>query len=110
MSPSRDPYCGGYQVEDREECWTLEKDLVMEEKYAKSHAPQQARAPKLMRPWEKIFAPMQNVGFGGAATEAILPATGVLTLGTGLILGISARAFTATAFRLRLSTREDAAM
>ena len=64
------------------------------------------------RPSEKILAPLQGVGFGGAATAAILTASGALGLAAGAIIGASALAagLGATVGRLRLSGRQDDAL
>lgn len=63
------------------------------------------------RPADKVFAPFQAVGLGGAVTGALLTLTGALTLHAGAMViaaGLLATAAT-TGGRWRLSRREDAA-
>ena len=63
------------------------------------------------RPAEKIFAPVQGVGFAGVATALFFAATGALALPAGVIIGAGAMglAGVATYGRWRLSKREDEA-
>lgn len=63
------------------------------------------------RPSEKVLGPFQAVGFGSAGTAVILTATGALTLGAGLLIGVAALTFagSVTFGRSRLSKREDVA-
>lgn len=83
--------------------------LTLEDWFNKAADARDNDALKARRPAEKILAPVQSVGLGGAVTVGILIATGALSLpaaavvGTGLLVVAGASSYG----RWKLSERED---